>query len=124
MEVLEGPTGRRSWTDEKKAKIVAESFAPGESINEVARRHDLQPQHLSTWRRLANEGKIVFPHNADLPNFAPIVIDEAIDTPPTPERSQAPISIEVETDGVTVRVPADIDADRLADIITALRAAR
>ena len=28
LEVLEGPTGRRSWADEVKARIVLESFQP------------------------------------------------------------------------------------------------
>ncbi len=29
VEVLEGPTGRRTWPDDLKARIVAESFEPG-----------------------------------------------------------------------------------------------
>ena len=54
MEVLEGPTGRRSWPDEVKARIVAESFEPGARVCDVAQRHGLAPQHLSTWRGLAD----------------------------------------------------------------------
>ncbi|MEM9147395.1 MAG: transposase, partial [Pseudomonadota bacterium] len=50
MSVLEGPTGRRSWLDKEKARIVLESFAPGARVDDVARRHRLTPQHLSTWR--------------------------------------------------------------------------
>lgn len=75
LEVLEGQTGRRSWTDEKKARIIAESFAPGTCVNEVVRRDGMQPQHLSTSLRLAREGKIALPHDADQPGFGPVVID-------------------------------------------------
>lgn len=49
MSVLEGPTGRRAWPDEEKARIVMESFAPRARVNDVARRHGMTPQHLSTW---------------------------------------------------------------------------
>lgn len=124
MEVLEGPTGRRRWTDEKKAQIIAESFAPGAKVNDVARRHGMQPQHLSTWRRLAKDGKIVLPHDAALPTFAPIVIDEAMDRRSGEEASSASTPIEIITGSITVRVPADIATDRLAEIVAAVRAVR
>ncbi len=123
LDVLEGPTGRPSWTAEKKASIVAESFVPGARVGDVARRHGLTPQHLTSWRRLAREGKIVLPAE-EMVGFAPIVVeDEREDAPETPS-SQASVPIEIEMDGLMVRVPADIATDRLAEIIAALRAAR
>jgi len=39
LEVIEGPTGRRSWPDDVKARIVLESFEAGARVNEVARRN-------------------------------------------------------------------------------------
>jgi transposase len=33
LEVLEGPTGRRTWPDAVKAAIVAESFEPGAKVS-------------------------------------------------------------------------------------------
>lgn len=44
---------RRTWSDEEKAAIVAESDRPGASISAVARRHGLSASQLFTWRRLA-----------------------------------------------------------------------
>jgi transposase len=37
LEVITGALGRRRWSAEAKARIVAESLAPGVVISEVAR---------------------------------------------------------------------------------------
>ena len=42
---------RRSWLDAEKQQIVAESFAPGASVAEVAQRHGINANMLFTWRR-------------------------------------------------------------------------
>ncbi len=78
MSVLEGPTGRRSWPDEEKARIVMESVAPGARVNEVALRHGLTPQHLSTWRGLARKGRLALPEapGAD-PAFAVLQVEDS-----------------------------------------------
>src|ERR1700676_864857 len=52
---------RRRWSDEIKGRIVAESFAPGAVVSEVARRHGLSPQHLSAWRRAARARSLRVP---------------------------------------------------------------
>lgn len=51
MEVVSGRTGRRSWPDDVKARIVSESSRPGAVVNDVARRHAVTPQQLTHWRR-------------------------------------------------------------------------
>ncbi|WP_227267681.1 transposase [Roseobacter weihaiensis] len=53
LEVLKGPSGRRTWPDDAKVRIVMESYAPGANVCDVARRHGMFPQHLSTSRGLA-----------------------------------------------------------------------
>ena len=41
MEVVTGACGRRRWTQEAKARIIAESSMPGANVAEVARRPGL-----------------------------------------------------------------------------------
>jgi transposase len=52
---------RRRSSDEEKGRIVAEAIAPGVVIADVARRHDLAPQHLSTWIKAAKDGRCCRP---------------------------------------------------------------
>ena len=119
LEVLEGPTGRRSWPDDVKGRIVAESFEPDARVVDVARRHGMGAQHLSTWRRLAREGKIVVP--VDEPMFARLEIapqDEAVPEPPTVH------FVEIDTGGIIIRLSGTTPADRIADVVSALSAGR
>ena len=37
-EILVGPAGKRHWPDEVKGQLVAETYVPGVTVNEVARR--------------------------------------------------------------------------------------
>src|SRR5438067_9698868 len=51
LEVFTGAGRRRSWTAEQKLQIINESYADGETVSAVARRHGLTPQQLFGWRR-------------------------------------------------------------------------
>ena len=46
VEVLTGPSRRRSWSEEEKARIVGETAAPGAKVTEVARRWQVSPQQV------------------------------------------------------------------------------
>ena len=50
-EISGGSGRRRRWTENDKARIIAECEAPGSSVSIVARRHDLNANMLFTWRR-------------------------------------------------------------------------
>lgn len=65
---------RRRWPDEVKARIVAETLRPGATVDEVARRHGLNSNHLSSWRTLARKGKLVLPAPQDAVEFAAMVV--------------------------------------------------
>jgi transposase len=42
---------RRQWTRALKRRIVAETLEPGASVSVVARRHDVNANHVFKWRR-------------------------------------------------------------------------
>jgi transposase len=113
LEVLEGPTGRRVWPDEVKGRIVAESFAPGARVVDVARRHGLKAQHLSGWRSQARRGKLVVPVDEE-PVFA--ALELAAETKPAP----VAIFVEIEVSGVVIRLPVNSSGERIAEIVSAL----
>lgn len=129
LEVLEGPTGRRVWPDPLKARIVAESFAPGARVSAVAARHTMSPQQLTTWRRAAREGRLALPADAG-EMFAPLVIDPPTFSNVAPTSSMPlPVSapgherwIEIVAGGVIVRLPEDASPARIGDIAARLRA--
>ena len=131
LEVLEGPTGRRSWPEDVKARIVAESFQKGARVCQVARRHGLAPQHLSTWRRQARDGKLAL-NVSDEAAFATLVLDDKQCAPKAqtvaakagvsvPAASSAPVmQIEIEASGVIIRLHGNAPPKRIAEIATAL----
>jgi transposase len=56
VTVLSGPERRRRWTTAEKLLIVEESRAPDAVVSEIARRHDVHPNLLGSWRRQARIG--------------------------------------------------------------------
>src|SRR5438270_1333186 len=51
LEVITGVGRRRRWSDEDKARIVAESLAPATTASAVARRYGLHASQLFAWRQ-------------------------------------------------------------------------
>ena len=58
IELITGTARRRRWTTEQKLRIIEASYAPGESVSSVARRHGVAPNPLYRWRRLMTEGGV------------------------------------------------------------------
>jgi transposase len=117
VEVLTGPGRRRKWSDEDKARIVAETLEPGAVVAEVARRRQVCPQQVFTWRREMHVGA------AARLDFVPIVPATSV---PLPEPPAAPArsspSIELEVVGAVLRVAPGTDGDLLTTVLRAIRA--
>ena len=116
VEVLPVFGGRRRWPDELKARIVAETLEEGATVRGVARRHGVNANQVTDWRRMAREGRLVLP--AAEVAFAPLVVR----TEGSAVSRAGVESLEVVLDRVTVRLDAAVPAGRLAEIVSALNA--
>jgi transposase len=72
VELLTGPGRRRKWSDDAKARIVAEAAQPGVVVSEIARRWQVTPQQVFDWRRQARKALAATLVPAE-PAFVPIV---------------------------------------------------
>jgi transposase len=120
IEVLTGPGRRRHWSDEAKARIVAETLEPGAVVSGVARRWQVSPQQVFDWRRQARVGSAKAGTPA-VPAFVPIVAET-----PAPASATTPVrpapSIEVKLAGAVLRVPPGTDMELLTAVLRAIRA--
>ncbi len=110
VEVLTGPGRRRAWDEATKARVVAESDAPGAVVSAVARRWQIAPQQLFTWRRAARAARPEASRYEAA--FVPIVAE-----PPA-----ADALVEVALAGAVVRVSPGVDPALLAAVLRAVRA--
>jgi transposase len=117
IEVLDGPTGRRHWPDEVKARIVAESLLPGARVCDVAEKYGLIARHLSQWRGLARKGKLVLSADS-APSFVPLVVEPV--TVPFIAKIDIGV-IRVEIAGAVLHVAPDCNPDRAAALAAALK---
>lgn len=118
MEVLTSRRGgvrSRKWPDEVKARIVAETLVPGATVNEVAARHGLKANHLSSWRTMARQGKLVLPAPEDEVEFAAMVV-----AAPPPKKAAAEEIVEIIMGPVTIRLETSASAERIAAVARAL----
>ncbi|KGT73427.1 transposase [Bradyrhizobium japonicum] len=123
-------TGRRRWfSKDDKARIVEETLLPGAVVSEIARRHGLSPQQVFTWRRQAR--RLPTPM-ADDPLFIPAVVDARAPVAVAgherktarPKTKPDVGGIEIEAEGVTIRVGRGADVAMIAAIVHALKAPR
>lgn len=134
IELITGDTRRRRWTAQEKAVILAESFRPGASVAEVARRHGVSRGLLWTWRHQARKRGMV-----GEPSFVPVrIVDEmaapagspTVDqngggTAPTEQSGDSGAvlitgTIDIEIREAHVRVSGVVDAAALRQVLSYL----
>ena len=131
IEVLTGPGRRRRWSDEEKARIVAETLRAGVTVTEVARRWAICPQQVWGWRRQARDGHVTLLEDRPVPPFVPIVTaaplaeaDEAraASVGQAAQRTRPAPCIEIRLAGAVLRVPVDAGGTLLTEVLRAIRA--
>ncbi len=115
VEVLTGPGRRRVWDEATKARVVAESYAPGAVVSAVARRWQIAPQQLFTWRRAARAGSLEASRGEAA--FVPILAE-----PPAAAVAASEGLVEVVLGGAVVRVSPGVDPALLRAVLRAVRA--
>ena len=99
---------RRRWSDDFKARAVAEALEPGSSVSAIARRLDIHPSQLFGWRRAA---------------LAPQKESTGSSGHKAVTQSAGVAIIEVLIGDVVVRAPVDADEAHLQRVIRAVRSA-
>lgn len=112
VEIILGKE-RRRWSAEDKRRIVAETFAPGAVVLEIARRHQISSGQIHTWRKQLRE-ELGF--SAPVPaeptsRFLPLAL--------TSEASAPTLEIELAS-GARMRFSGVMEADLVAAILKAL----
>lgn len=87
-------------------------------VNEVAARYGLKPNHLSSWRTMARQGKLVLPAPEDVVEFAAMVVETSAVEPPIREVSRPEIVI----GSVMIRLEEGASAARIVAIARGLAA--
>jgi transposase len=121
VTVLSGPERRQRWTTAEKLRIVEESLAPGASVVEVARRHDVHRNLVTAWRRQARTGVLAF-ESGPLQRQADEVRFAAVSIAPDRQPLTAPSgTIEIEfAAGARMRITGTVDAATLSAVVAAL----
>jgi transposase len=107
IEVMSG-IGRRRWTDDQKAAIVAETLEPGARVCEVALRHKVAQSKVFAWRKEARE------RGSTMAALTPVVWTGMV-------RSERAM-IEVEVDGIKLRIPSGAAAHTIQAVLAGLGA--
>jgi transposase len=131
FEVFTGAGKRREWPPELKASIVAECCPGRGSVSAVARRHGLDPSQIYAWRKdLRKQLESVPAVEPEVAMFVPAVIGAVTPAEPAPRRRShgrrraKHAVVELEIDGVAVKIGYGADTGIITAVIKALKATR
>jgi transposase len=112
IEVITGVERRRCWSEQDKARIVAESLKPGVIVAEVAWRYGIHRNQLYGWRTAFGVQPEMTNQASEALGFVPVtVVSEA------PEASVANGLIEIVIGSVSVRLTGAVDAVALRQVL-------
>ena len=123
VEVVTRGEPRRRWSDEERARILAEAMAPGAIASHVARRFGVSTGQFYTWRkamllRSAPVGVVPVLATAD---FAEARLSVPPPKPSAPPRIPATGMMEITLPGgALIRVDAAVDGAALGRVLAAL----
>ena len=124
---------RRQHTIEEKLRIVKETHVKGASVATVARRHDVNPNQVFTWRQMYRQGLLdpkapptnppMLPVRVSTPTVLPT--ERAVAEVPTQARRSKPLSEGIEIQlanghSIVVHGRGRIDTKVLARLIALL----
>ncbi len=115
VEVITGVGRRRRWSDEDKARIVAESLDPATTSSAVARRYGLHASQLFVWRQQLQR-RALSAETVHGPGFVPVLLAE--DSAPPAE---AVGRMEIALGPAVVRVGVDVDGPALRRVLEVVR---
>ena len=118
---------KRFWSDEEKVSICAQTFAPGVSVAQVARRYAMNTNLIHKWLRdpkFAPDPETVADEVAEAPRFLPVeIVDrpQTKDTASTTDAKPAQSTIEIDiAGGHQLRIVGSYDPEALARLIRGL----
>lgn len=124
---------RRYWTVEQKLAIVREAQESGDPVAVVARRHDMNANHLFMWIDQARRGVLGRRTAKPSPQVEPmdfidlgVVGQGARKSEPEPAATSRPVGGAMELrlpNGVRIRVSPPVEPDALRQVILAAKAA-
>jgi transposase len=115
IEAITDQRRRRQWSEEEKARIVSESFAPGANVSAVARRHGVGYGLLHRWRGQARQAA------ASTAPFIPIALTDGGGGEDDAAIAASCGAIEIDFAGVRVRVEGAVSKATLKTVLAALR---
>lgn len=114
-----GRPKRRLWSAAAKRQIVAETLEPGSSVSIVARRHDVNANQVSKWRRE------IAPEQVPVAEASVSLLPVEIVSKPTselPSRARRSGAIEITFGcGAKVRFRGEVSPEALRQVIELLR---
>ena len=125
VEVVTRGEPRRRWSEEDRARILAEAMAPGAIASHVARRFGVSTGQFYTWRKamLLRSAPVGAPPVSAKADFAEVRLSAPNQKPSSPPQIPTTGMMEITLPGgALIRVDAAVDGAALGRVLAALTA--